>query len=164
MNSSMNQSNDDHSRLEQFISRTCRAQPPLRAPGTLGLRVFAEIERRAALPSWRRPFGQWPMALRAAFLLICIGAVQASLSLVFWSGPERAVARMAAPASRPLSWIHDAHAWVLFLGSLFNDIGTTILHSIPPLWLYGSATSLLSMYGLLAGLGAVAYRTLYATR
>lgn len=160
----MKRSNGDHARLEQLISLACRAQPPLRAPETLALRVLAEIERRAALPSWRRPFGDWPMALRIAFVLICMGIVQASLSLAYWSVPGRAVARLAAPASRPLSWIHNADAWVSFFGSLFNDIGTTILHSIPPLWLYGSAASVCAMYALLAGLGAAVYRTLYTTR
>jgi hypothetical protein len=41
---------------------------------------------------------------------------------------------------------------------------TAVVGSISPLWLYGGAALVVGMYVALFGLGAAAYRTLYASR
>lgn len=47
---------DPEEKLERLIHRTLRDLAPRRAPRTLEARVFAELERRAALPWWRQSY------------------------------------------------------------------------------------------------------------
>src|SRR5476649_1202935 len=71
----MTPSPDSHEKLEQLIHRTLREQPARRAPRSLEQRVLAELERRAALPWWRRSFAHWPLPARAGFLVICAALI-----------------------------------------------------------------------------------------
>jgi len=152
---------EDQAKLAQLIDQTCREQPAVKAPRALRSRVFAALERRAALPWWRKSFVNWPMPMRIVFLLAAIGVVPATLNMMMWFNNQLAVAQ---PVSRSLSWLQNASAFISFLQSLSDYVGATLLHRIPVSMLYGAALGMLILYGLLVGLSAAAYRPLYATR
>ena len=57
--------------------------------------------------------------------------------------------------------------WIQTVSAVFTGIGNfceTLYRSIPPLWLYGGVAFIGVMYAALFGLGATAYRLLYANR
>jgi hypothetical protein len=143
------------SKLEKLIDRACREQPALRAPATLSARVLAEIERRAALPWWRRSFNHWPVPVRAGFVAAC-GAV-------VWTSLSAPVAPVFATVNEPLSWAYQTGATVSLVNSVFSHVGVDLAHSVSPLLLYGAGLGVGGLYVLFAGLCATTYRTLYVT-
>jgi hypothetical protein len=143
------------SNLEKLIDRVCREQPALKAPATLSARVLAGIERRSALPWWRRSFTHWPVPVRAAFIVACGAAVLTSLSAP--------MARLFGTANAPLAWAYQTGSTVSLLNSVFSHVGGDLAHSVSPFWLYGAGLGIGSLYVLFAGLCAMTYRTLYVT-
>ena len=139
--------NDPHDPLERLLDRTLRELPPRRAPPTLESRVFAELERRASLPWWRRSFAHWPLMARAAFLLICTAL----------AGLAIAGAAAATADVRSLYWAREAGALMASGGSLV----TLLARIAPPPWLYEGIAVCAVLYAALFGLGAALYRTLY---
>src|SRR6188768_2065565 len=81
----MKPSHEKNDRLEEVVHRTLRDLPFRRAPRSLESRVCAEIERRVALPWWRRSFVHWPLAARAAFLVLCAAAINFVLTGGVWT-------------------------------------------------------------------------------
>jgi hypothetical protein len=146
--------------LERAIHQTLRSLPPRRAPRTLELRVFAELERRAALPWWRQSFAHWPLAARAVFLVASAGLVKLTLMATVWVMGGLDSAAFTEAISTQFAWVHTARSMVNGIG----DFCAILFRSIPPLWLYGTAAFVAAMYAALFGLGATAYRTLYASR
>ena len=139
--------NAPHDPLERLFARTLRELPPRRAPPTLESRVFAELERRASLPWWRRSFAHWPLMVRAVFLLICTGLAGLAIT----------GAAAAAADVRSLYWARE-------IGSLMAS-GASLVALLagisPPLWFYEGIAVCAVLYAALFGLGAVLYRTLY---
>src|SRR5687768_72038 len=74
----------DHEKLENLIGQVLHEQPLRRAPRTLEARVFAALERRAAVPWWHKSFMHWPVAARVAFLIASVGFVQIALKAAAW--------------------------------------------------------------------------------
>lgn len=149
-----------HQRLEQLIQKTLRELPPRQAPRALEQRVFAELQRRATLPWWRKSYANWPLPARCLFLLGSAAVMKAVIMLTIWimvgfeSGPfEEAFAV-------PYAWLQSFAA----LGSSLWDFGGAVLYSIPRFWLYGGLISLGAMYATVVGLGAFTYRTFHAQR
>ena len=62
--------NESREALERLLDRALHELPSRRAPPTLESRVIRELDRRAALPWWRRSFAHWPLLARAGFLVI----------------------------------------------------------------------------------------------
>ena len=149
-----------HEKLERLVHQTLRELPPRRAPRSLEQRVLAAIERRAARPWWRKSFAHWPIAARAAFLLLSLGIVKLALFGGVWvmSGFDRAQFRAAFATQ--LTWMENGFAVVRAITGFFD----IMFRTIPPLWLYGGLAFVGAMYFALFGLGAAAYRTLYARR
>jgi len=133
--------------LERLLDRALHGLPLRRAPLTLESRVFGELERRAALPWWRRSFAHWPPLARAVFLVIC-GAL---IKLAFLGGAT------AVAGVRSLSWAQEAGVLVASAGNL----ATLLAHTPPPLWAYEAIAVCAVLYAILFGLGAVVYRALY---
>jgi hypothetical protein len=133
--------------LRRLLDRTLQELPQRRAPATLELRVLGELERRAALPWWRRSFGHWPLAARAAFVVLC-GVL---IRLAFIGGA------MAIDAIRSLSWAHDALAVIGWAA----DLAAVVAHFAPPAWAYEIIALCAALYAILFGLGAFGYRSLY---
>ena len=148
---------DPQEKLERLIHRTLSELPSRRAPGTLERRVLAELQRRAALPWWRKSFVHWPMAARAGFLVLSLVLVRFALLLGGWvmAGFEGAPVREAfAPQ---VAWMEKGltivHAITGFLEIMQRNI--------PPLWLYGGIAFFAAMYATLFGLGAAAYKAIH---
>jgi hypothetical protein len=150
----------DEEKLERLIHETLRDLPRRRAPGTLEQRVMAEIERRAALPWWKQGFAHWPMPARAGFILAAGGVAKLALMAVVWilAGVNNVPFQEAFATQ--LAWIDT----VGVVGHALTDFVSATIRGIPPLWLYGGLALVASLYTALFGLGAAAYRTLYAAR
>ena len=141
--------------LQRLLDRTLRELPPRRAPASLEARVFNELERRAALPWWRRSFMHWPAPARIAFLVIS-GAL---VTLVFAGGATavaslRTLLESGAPS---FAWAHQIAAFMVSAGNLI----TLLARTLPVTWLYQGIVGCAVLYAVLFGLGAAAYRTLY---
>jgi hypothetical protein len=136
------------------LDRILRELPPRRAPATLEIRVMHELERRAALPWWRRRFAHWPFVARAAFIALCGVIVGSTARGDLWDiAPARAVNEAL---SLTASWVHP-------LGTALRsaaDLAGTFGGMIPPLWLYGFLSAAVLLYAALFGLGAAAYRSI----
>jgi len=140
---------------DRLLDQVLRDLPLRQAPATLELRVFRELERRAALPWWHRGFTSWPLAARAAFVALCSGII----GFTFLAGPwATAGARILNGAGAlTMSWIQPvvaAMAWA-------SEFSALLVRVFPPAWLYGGLAAGAMLYAALFGLGAAAYRTLY---
>jgi hypothetical protein len=146
--------------LEKLIHRTLRSLPERTAPRSLEGRVLAAIDARASLPWWRRSYAQWPLIMRCAFLLLSGGLVKLALMGAVWAMARINGTEFAEAFTTQFAWIDAAGATVR------GSIGylTTLIRSIPAYWLYTGLGGLAALYLLLFGLGATAYRALYADR
>lgn len=142
--------NDD---LERRLDRTLRALPLRRAPAALESRVLAELERRAALPWWRRRFDLWPLHARALFVALCGGLAGA----IFLGGAVAVDRILALPWTHPALRIMDSTAHLVVLAARYS----LAAHYALPAWVYGAIAICAVLYGILFGLGAVVYRSVY---
>jgi hypothetical protein len=150
----------DSEKLERLIHQTLRSLPDRRAPHTLEGRVFAALAARAALPWWRQSFASWPLAARVAFFVFCAGLAKlVVLATVFVLGDLDA-AQFTRVFATEFGWIEQARS---VADGTANFCGL-VYRAIPPLWLYGGLALVITLYTALFGLGAAAYRTLYAQR
>jgi hypothetical protein len=122
--------------------------------------VIAEIARRASLPWWQRSFRHWPVAMQTVFVLTALVAVGLMLHVTAWSDASHAATQIAAPVSGGLSLLQTIGSLWLSVVTLFNDVGSTLLHRIPGFWLSLGIGALVAMYAMLAGIGVAVYRTL----
>ena len=146
--------------LEKLIHQTLRSLPAQRAPHSLEARVLAAIEARAALPWWKQSFVRWPLAARVAFFVGSAGVAKLGLMGVVWAMAGFDRVQFTSAFSTQFTWIQTTSAVVANVGDFFG----LLYRSIPPLWLYGGLAFVALMYAALFGLGAAAYRTLYANR
>lgn len=146
--------------LEKFIHQTLRSLPARRAPLSLESRVRAAIEARAALPWWKQSFASWPVAARVAFVIVSAGVAKLAIMAVVWAMAGFDGAQLTNAFSTQFAWIQTVSNVVDGIGSFCS----TLYRSIPPLYLYGGLAFLGLMYAALFGLGAAAYRMLFANR
>ena len=157
----MSLSAEEQARLERLIDDACRAQPPLAAPPTLAARVLAQLEQHAHRALWHRSFSEWSVSARAAFLLASVAFIAAALS---WSAGSSGAQWLGAPWQRPLARLESVGALVSFLAAFTRDLSVRLLQDIPTFWLYGACAAVLALYALLAGISAMAYRSVYGMR
>jgi hypothetical protein len=139
--------NESHEAMERLFDRTLHALPLRRAPPTLESRVIRELDRRAALPWWRRSFVHWPLPARAGFFVICAALIR----LAFLGGAT------AVTGVRSLSWVRDIGG---LTASAANLIGV-LARIQPPAWAYAGIAVCAVLYAVLFGLSAAVYRALY---
>jgi hypothetical protein len=139
--------NESHEALERLLDRALHELPLRRAPLTLESRVLGELNRRAALPWWRRSFAHWPLLARAGFLLICAALIR----LAFLGGAT------AVTGVRSLSWVREVGG----LTASAANLVAVLAHIQPPTWAYAGMAVCAVMYAVLFGLGAAGYRALY---
>lgn len=137
------------------LDRMLHGLPPRRAPATLESRVLAEMQRRAALPWWRRGFGHWPAAARTAFVALCATII--GVSLLGDVGDLLRIRAAHEALALASSWTHPAAA---ALASML-EIEWLLRHLIPPAVAYAFLAAAALLYAALFGLGATAYRALY---
>jgi hypothetical protein len=151
----MHERTESDEKLQRVLGQALRGLPLRAAPSTLESRVFSELERRAALPWWRRSFAQWPSVPRAAFVAVCCALIGATVMGGFSAvAQDRSLHEISALL---LSWAQPALAVIASVGG----VAALIMRVIPPLWLYGGMALGAMLYVALFGLGAAAYRTLY---
>lgn len=144
-------------KLERFVGEVLKRQPLRKAPATLEARVFAALEERAAKPWWRESFLHWPIAARIVFLLGSFGVVKLALMAVMWLVTD---SRSAPVVTQSLTWYEHSASLLSSLGGLLS----TLVHSIPPHWLFIGIAVTTMLYVALFVLGATAYRTLYVNK
>ena len=151
---------NDNEKLEKLIHRTLRSLPDRRAPASLEARVLAEIQRRAALPWWRKAYADWPALVRAGFFAAsAVAAALVVLGLIA-VGQNAAVLRLAGQVAGQFAWIASAQD---IAGSLAASFGA-VFRAIPPIWLYGTIAAIVALYATLAAVGAATYQTLASGR
>lgn len=151
---------DSPDHLEKFVHQTLRSLPHRRAPHALESRVLAAIEARANRPWWKQSYAQWPVAARCIFLLLSGGLAKVALMAAVWIMGDFEVAAFANAFSTQFSWFDR-------IGSVFGGITgfiALLVRNAPSTWLYGGAACLALLYATLVGVGATAYRTLFAQR
>lgn len=146
--------------LEKLIHQTLRSLPARRAPHSLESRVRAAIEARSAQPWWKQSFAQWPMAARVAFFIGSAGLAKLAIMAVVWAMGGFESTQFVNAFSTQFAWLQAITATFAGIGNFF----ATVYRSIPPLWLYGGLAVVATLYTALFGLGAAAYRMLYANR
>ncbi len=139
---------------ELLLDRLLRDLPLRRAPATLELRVFGQLERRAARVWWRRGFTAWPIVTRGAFVILCSAIVVCSIFGPWATAGIRTLRGVGALAT---SWVHPAASAVAWA----SEFSVLLVRVIPPAWLYGVVAAGALLYAMLFGLGAAAYRMLY---
>jgi len=98
--------------------------------------------------------------VRAAFLVVLAGVVKLVLFGAVWIMAGFDGAQFREAFATPFNWLESGYAVVQAISDFFEVIG----RNIPPLWLYGGLAFIGAMYFALFGLGAAAYRVLYARR
>ncbi len=139
--------NESDEAMERLFDRTLHVLPLRRAPPTLESRVIRELDRRAALPWWRRSFVHWPLLARAGFFVICAALIR----LAFLGGAT------AVTGVRSLSWVRDIGGLTASAANLI----AVLAHIQPPAWAYAGIAVCAVLYAVLFGLGAAVYRALY---
>lgn len=150
----------DEKNLERLINATVRDLPPRRAPSSLESRVQAELARRAALPWWHKSFAHWPLAARGAFVVVSAAIAKLVLMVLVWARNGIDATQFKAAYTPELHGLEVARR----LADSASDFVHVVVASIPPVWLYGGIAAFAALYVALFGLGAAAYRTLYASR
>ena len=150
--------NDKH--VEEMVHQALRELPARRAPRSLEQRVLAEIERRAALPWWRKSFTHWPAPARAGFVIVCAALVVLALVGRVWMMAGFDPAALKPAFAQPFVWIESLWVAVRAVAGSFE----IVFRNIPPAWLYGSLVFFGSMYAALFGLGAAALKAIRSPR
>ena len=145
----------DPQSLERLTATVLRDLPSRRAPASLEARVMAELERRATQPWWRLSYRDWPLFVRLLFIAACVGLGSIAVRATEWL-----FGRSASTLSGIESELAPAAVSLKATASTFSFIA----HSIPSLWIYSALAIIAVMYVALFGIGAAAYRTLYASR
>lgn len=156
----MNAPHDSQEKLAREIHQALRSLPARRAPSSLAGRVLAEIERREALPWWRRSFIHWPAAAQVAFVALSLVLVRYAFAFGSWVLDGFEGIRFREAAAAPLAWFDKGSTVVDAIGGFLEIMNRTL----PPLWLYGGLALFAAAYVTLLGLGAAAYKALHAQR
>ncbi len=146
-----------HERLERLLDQTLRAQPELRAPASLEARVFARIEAQRARPWWRKSFTHWPMPARLMFVLSSVGLGKLAYMVSIWAMNYFNLG--AASKTLGTSLVPE-----IAVARVAPTLVESILHSVPDVWWYAGIGGVVFLYVCFFGIGAFAYRTLYASR
>jgi hypothetical protein len=149
-------STHDPEKLEAAIHRALRSAPDRKAPASLQGRVFAELNRRAALPWWRKSYAYWPAAIRGAFFLGSALAAALAVSGLIALLRNTGAAQDLAGVEQRFAWLGVARDYVLSARLSVQHV----IALIPPLWFYGAIGTVVLCYVSLAAIGAATYRAL----
>ena len=138
----------DPEHLERLISHALRNAPPKAAPTNLERRVLGALSRRSSQSWWRKDFAQWPVLARLAFVGAGAGLLYLTLGAPLWLWES---SRSALPAE--ISWLQS-----------LMQIFRVVVDHLPSVFVFGALAALVMLYATLFGVGAVAYRTLFANR
>ena len=146
--------------LEKMVHTALRSLPNRRAPASLEARVRASIEAQAAIPWWHKSFAYWPAQVRVAFLVFCA----ALAGLLVFAGLSLQTGFDSAQVNGTFAPVLNWGGRIVALVRGVADFIALVGRNIPALWLYGTVAFVAGLYAMLFGLGAAAYRTLWAPR
>jgi len=147
-------------KLERLVQETFRDLPPRRAPVALEARVLAEIERRAAMPWWRKSYAHWPLPARCAFLISSGGVLKAVIMAAVWVLVGFEATRFTEAFSSSFAVVHA----ISDLAASLFEFCSAVLSGVSRFWLYAAGVCFVAMYATLFGVGAFAYRALHRNR
>jgi hypothetical protein len=139
--------------LEQFVDRTLRSLPPRKAPDELMTRVFIAIEKGATAAWWHRTFHNWPAAVKCVFLFVATGLAMLAI-----------YAAALVPLRLDMSSLELNATSAATLFKTMTTLRSSVIGSLPSLWIYIGLAVVVAVYATALGIGAIAYRTLYASR
>lgn len=146
--------------LEKMVHSALRSLPDRRAPAALEARVRAAIEAQAAIPWWHKAYAYWPAPVRVAFLVLCAGMA----GLLVYAGMALQADVDSAQVNGMLAPVLNWGGRIVAVARGLADFIALVGRNIPTLWLYGAVAFVAGLYAMLFGLGATAYRTLWAHR
>lgn len=147
---------NDPDKLEAAISRALRSIPDRQAPSRLEGRVLMELNRRAALPWWRKSFAHWPTSIRVIFFVGSAVAAAVVVVGLVQLGASNGAEQLATGFAGRFAWVTTSRNIAEAIGSKF----LLVMRTIPPVWLYSAAGTVAFCYAALGALGAAFYRTL----
>jgi hypothetical protein len=150
---------DYEKKLEIEIDRELKGLPSLRAPVSLAPRVMAVIERRAALPWYRRSWQAWPLPVQALSMLvllavfggICFGGWQLSHTETF------------------AAVVHRVGGLFAVVGMIFKTLGVLgdsvllVVKQLSTGWIIACVVAGLLGYAMCLGLGTIYVRVGWRT-
>lgn len=145
--------------LEHRIDRLLRDLPPHRAPASLEDRVLAALAAREARPWWRRSYAYWPATAQGAFLAVT-AVLAAWVVVASIAGLRGAVPVVSAPVDALVGQWTQLRSAGAVLAGLVSDR----LPVVSTFWIYAGLGVVAVSYATLLGLGAAAYRLLWARR
>lgn len=104
-----------------WADQVLRQLPPRPTPPGLAPRVLAEVQRRRALPWYRRPWRTWPRGPRILSLPALL------LALVAVSQVEPSGARLAAALSTPFESAFQALATIRTVGDALQVLAQSLV-------------------------------------
>jgi len=146
--------------LERWAGRALGELPQPRAPRDLLPGILERVRREAATPWHRRPWMEWPLALRWASAC----AMALLLSLAWWQGDAflgaamRAVHRVDA-----LRLARDAGSSLLSAASICMGVAARVWEHLPRQWFLAIVAALVALWISTVGLGAALWRILRST-
>ncbi|HLW25131.1 MAG TPA: hypothetical protein VKT22_12295 [Steroidobacteraceae bacterium] len=147
---------DQERAMERRVHAALRSLEPVRAPRSLEARVLEAIEQRAAQPWWRTSFARWPRAARVGFVVASLMLVAGAMLL----GHAPAAESLMTLPAHPLAAVPGASQAQALLAS-YLVLRAALEHAVPASWVYFALLASGTLYALLFGLGAAAYRALY---
>lgn len=139
---------------EARMDRVLRELPLRSAPPTLEAQVMAEIARRSRLPWWRQGFAHWPLPARAGFVFVSLGLAAVGLLEGGWTTAMLSYLQHMGWQSMPSMMAAAA------LVEVWQTLVASTARAVPAGWLYAAMAASTFLYAAVAGLGAVALRTL----
>ncbi len=109
-------SSEYEKRLEKEIDRELKSLPELQAPRALVPRVMRSIEQQTRVPWYRQSWQMWPVALRAASLIILL-AFFAGICVAGWELRQTAIVAGAG---------HEAAGWIAGLSAIWNVLSVLL--------------------------------------
>jgi hypothetical protein len=136
-------------RLEKEVDRKLKDLPELIAPPTLMLRILAAIERRLHLPWYQQSWQRWPIAIRAAALVLLLAMFGV---VCFGTWKLSHLETVSTAMQRPLGWLAEFGAIWHALGAVANAVLLALKHAGTG-FLIACFAALALGYALCVGLG-----------
>ncbi len=143
---------------EARIDRELKALPDLEAPRTLAPRVMAAIALRESASWYRRPWQQWPYALRVASLSVLILAFGV-FCFAAWQLTK------AAGYTEAAAEVRDLFSGVGFIWRILNVLGEAVVLIVKQMGtglILGILGALAMGYAMCLALGTVCVRLAWA--
>lgn len=143
--------------LERWAGRALGELPEPKAPGDLLAGILERVRREPATPWHRRPWMEWPLALRWASAC----AVALLLSLAWFHGDAVVdAARGAVPRVDAWRTARDAGSSLLAVASACLGAAARVWEHLPRPWFLAVVAALTALWISTVGLGAALWRLL----